>query len=369
MENRMTMSTVEEAGEQRSSLDALQLAGASVLPMALKTAVELGVLDIIHRAGPGAELSASQIVSKLDSKNPRAAYLLDHMLCLLATHSVLTCSVSPAHQSDGSQSQSCQRVYGLAPVSKYFIKDEQGGSLSPLLHLIQHRVVLDMWFHWKDAILEGGLPFEKAHGMSTMSYIHKDARFGENFWETMNDLNKLFVVQMLEAYKGFEGLRSLVDVGGRDGSVLKMIISKYPSIKGVNFDLPSVIEKAPSIEGVENVGGDMIQGVPKGEAILIKWVLHSWTDEECVKVFKNCHESLPENGKVMVVDFVIPEAPDASLAVQSVFQLCMFMLSMNPNRNERTEKDFDSLAKAAGFAGVRVFPCGYGFSLIEIYKN
>lgn len=134
--------TAEEGGDQGSSLYALQLTSASVLPMALKTAVELGVFDIIHRAGPGAKLSSSQIVSELESKNPRAAYLLDHLLCLLATHSVLTCSASP---SDGSQRQSSLRVYGLAPVSKYFIKDQEGGSLSPLLRLIQDRVVLDLW--------------------------------------------------------------------------------------------------------------------------------------------------------------------------------------------------------------------------------
>lgn len=138
----MSATGEEGAHSGSSSLCALQLASASVLPMALKTAVELGVLDIIHRAGPGAQLSSSQIVSQLDSKNPRAAYLLDHLLCLLATHSVLTCSTSP---SDGNQGQSCQRVYGLAPVSKYFIKDQEGGSLSPLLLLIQHRVVLDLW--------------------------------------------------------------------------------------------------------------------------------------------------------------------------------------------------------------------------------
>lgn len=98
-------------------------------------------------------------------------------------------------------------------------------------------------------ILEGGLPFERAHGMTPMSYMNKDAGFYEIFFGSMNELNKLFVVEMMKAYKGFEGLRSLVDVGGRDGSVLSMIISKYPSIKGINFDLPSVIEKAPTIQG------------------------------------------------------------------------------------------------------------------------
>jgi hypothetical protein len=36
----------------------------------------------------------------------------------------------------------------------------------------------------------------------------------------------------------------LVDVGGGVGNALKQIISEYPSIKGINFDLPQVIQDA-----------------------------------------------------------------------------------------------------------------------------
>ena len=35
------------------------------------------------------------------------------------------------------------------------------------------------------------------------------------------------------------------------GDALKMIISKYPSIKGINFDLPQVIQHAPSYLGTK----------------------------------------------------------------------------------------------------------------------
>lgn len=38
-------------------------------------------------------------------------------------------------------------------------------------------------------------------------------------------------------YGGFEGVKTLVDVGGDDGSVLNMIISNYPTVKGINYDL------------------------------------------------------------------------------------------------------------------------------------
>ena len=54
---------------------------------------------------------------------------------------------------------------------------------------------------------------------------------------------------MLENYKGFEGVSTLVDVAGNIGINLNMIISKYPTIKGINFDLPHVIKDAPTYKG------------------------------------------------------------------------------------------------------------------------
>ncbi|KAI8018579.1 hypothetical protein LOK49_LG04G00696 [Camellia lanceoleosa] len=63
--------------------------------------------------------------------------------------------------------------------------------------------------------------------------------------------------KILETYNGFEGLNSVVDVGGGNGAILNMIVSKYPTIKGINFDLPQVIEKSP-------YHGDMFSSIPKG---------------------------------------------------------------------------------------------------------
>ncbi|XP_073024449.1 caffeic acid 3-O-methyltransferase 2-like [Primulina eburnea] len=74
----------------------------------------------------------------------------------------------------------------------------------------------------------------------------------------------------LEVYNGFDELSSIVNVAGGNGITLDMIISKYPSIHGVNFDLPEVIKVAPTYNGIEHVAGDMFVEVPKGDAILLK---------------------------------------------------------------------------------------------------
>ncbi|KAM2879547.1 hypothetical protein FF1_015030 [Malus domestica] len=111
------MSTIN-GEEEADSKYALQLANVSVLLMVLKAAIELGVLDIIHRAGAGALLSPSQIASQLQSlHNTNAPLVLDRMLRLLSAYSILTCSTI---QANGK----VIRVYGLEPVSKYFIHEK-----------------------------------------------------------------------------------------------------------------------------------------------------------------------------------------------------------------------------------------------------
>lgn len=98
-------------------------------------------------------------------------------------------------------------------------------------------------------------------------------------------------------------------------------------------------------------------------------ILHSWSDEHCVKLLRNCYHALPDNGKVIVVDAVIPDAPEPSAQVKSTYQLDLFMMNLNPDGKERTEKEFAELAKEAGFFSTKVACCAYSFSLVEFHKK
>ena len=89
--------------------------------------------------------------------------------------------------------------------------------------------------------------------MTAFEYHGTDPRFNKVFNKGMSDHSTITMKKLLETYKGFEGLTSLVDVGGGTGAVVNTIVSKYPSIKGINFDLPHVIEDAPSYPGTHFV--------------------------------------------------------------------------------------------------------------------
>ncbi|KAJ6950681.1 caffeic acid 3-O-methyltransferase-like [Populus alba x Populus x berolinensis] len=101
----------------------------------------------------------------------------------------------------------------------------------------------------------------------------------------------------------------------------------------------------------------------------MKWVSHFWNDENFLKVLKNCYEALPDTGKLIVVEMVIPESPGTSVADRSLLQNYLFVTNMNPKRNERTEKEFERLAKAAGFSHFRVACSACSLSLVEFIKK
>ncbi|GFP93708.1 caffeic acid 3-o-methyltransferase 1 [Phtheirospermum japonicum] len=340
----------------------MQLATASVLPMVLKSAIELDLLELIKKAGPGAFVSPAELAAQIPATNPAAQAMLGRTLRLLATHSVLNCRLES--RPDGGN----ERLYSLAPVCKFLTKNEDGVSMAPLLLMIQDKVIMESWYHLKETILDGEIPFNKAHGLTLFEYMAKDQMFNKLFNEAMSNPSTMLMKRILETYDGFEGLKSMVDVGGGTGAILNMIISKYPSIKGINFDLPHVIQQAPSYPGVEHVGGDMFVSVPRADAIFMKWIYHDWTDELCLKLLKNCYEALAEHGKVIWVEFVLPDGPDNGLQTKNVVNFDMLMLSQTPGGEERTEDKIQALAKGAGFNEFSKICRAYDFWVMEIRK-
>ncbi|XP_030468064.2 isoliquiritigenin 2'-O-methyltransferase-like isoform X1 [Syzygium oleosum] len=335
--------------EEDPCLKALLFSSYHVFPVILHAAVELDLFGIIAQAGPGAYVSPAEVVAHLPAQTAESPEIIDRVLRCLASHSLLTYKSKTF--DDG---RTVERRYAISPVGKYYVKDEDGGSVGSLSLFAFHRATIDVWLQVKEAIVGGGGNlFQKVHGKSIFQYMKEDSSLSKYFNDAMADLSATQTRKILEVYHGFDGISTLVDVGGGKGATLNMIVSKYPSIKGINFDLPQVIGHAPSYPGVEHVGGDMFASVPEGDAIMIKGTCHNWSDESCIKFLKNCYKALPANGKVIVMDFIMPDEPEETMASKYVSMLDNAML-IQPGGKERTEKQFEYLCKGAGFTGFKV---------------
>lgn len=344
-QNNLPTNEVEKVDD--AYLSALLLCFSRIFPAILNAAIDLNLFDIIAKLQNSSEhssFSASQIASELPNQHPELAERLERMLTVLASYSLLTCSIRT--NEDGKK----ERVYALSSIGQYFALDKDGGSLGPLSTLI-HRGCNSVWGDAKDAILDPDVKnlFQSINGTSFYQYTKTNKELNDIFNQAMGQSGPLEIKRILKLYKGFEGISTLVDVGGGVGETLKLILSQYPSIKGVNFDLPQAVQDAPTHPGLEHVGGDMFESVPSGDAILLKLVCHNWPDEECVKFLKNCHKALPKHGKVIVLDYIIPEVPNPSNMSKHACAIDNLMFLVTTGK-ERTEEEFESLCKRAGFS-------------------
>ena len=92
-----------------------------------------------------------------------------------------------------------------------------------------------------------------------------------------------------------------------------------------------------------------------GIIFVLQCILHGWTDEECVKILKNCWKSLPDNGKVVVIERVTPEeAENGDINANIAFDMDMLMLTQCSGGKERSRAEFEALAAASGFTHCKV---------------
>ncbi|KAK4391103.1 Flavone 3'-O-methyltransferase 1 [Sesamum angolense] len=268
----------------------------------------------------GAQLSPSDVASQLPARNDGAAAVLDSLLLLLATHSLLTCSVSKL------ESGGIERRYGLAPAGKYFVGDENGVSFAQFQAYTSVAAKRNLCF--KEAVVGSGNFCKRNNEKSYYDIVMSDPEYCKLFNDAMGAHSTILMRKAVKVYDGFSNLGSIVNVGGGTGATLAIILANYPSIHAINFDLPQVLQYAQSYHGIEHIGGDMFVEVPRGDAILLK-------------------------EKVIVMDDILPNTLQTSAHAKYASVLNAIMLSVLEGK-ERTEDEFKVLAKKAGFAEFKV---------------
>ncbi|KAL8256849.1 hypothetical protein R6Q59_028890 [Mikania micrantha] len=112
-----------------------------------------------------------------------------------------------------------------------------------------------------------------AYGVEIFYLFSSNPELNKVFNESMACRTRFELDAIMSTYD-FGSLKgSLVDVGGGIGVILNEIVTKYPRLKGINFDLPHVVSSAPSYEGVTHVGGNMFQALSPADSYLIKVLL------------------------------------------------------------------------------------------------
>jgi hypothetical protein len=92
----------------------------------------------------------------------------------------------------------------------------------------------------------------------------------------------------------------------------------------------------------------------------MKRIVHDWSDEQCGKILSLCRAGITNDGKLLVVDSVVPA--DAKYDPSKVMDLVMMLFS---GGKERTEKELNALLAASGWRLNRIIPTASPLSIIE----
>ncbi|KAH7445172.1 hypothetical protein KP509_02G110400 [Ceratopteris richardii] len=342
----------------------------SVLPMALKAAIQLGVLDILQAAetskdGDDNRLSAMEIAARVQGRTTsleESASSLNRILRVLANHGLLSAS-----SAEELMTSFVAYSYGLSLSSRFFANRDLLASLSHFVLLTLEPANQYAYSKLEEAVLHGDSPFAIAHGTTFYSFTQQNHAYNQVFQNAMSGHSQLFMTKLLDTYEGLQTIRSLVDVGGGYGDCLRAITSRYPHLKGINLELPHIVANAPAYPGVEHVVGDMFLEIPNADAILIKWVLHNYKDDDCLKVLKNCHKSLPLHGKIIIIESLLPNTTENIPSDRISLYVDLVMLAILGGKS-RTQEEFENLSIRAGFTKVELVHTIYGMSILEISK-
>ncbi|KAH7445171.1 hypothetical protein KP509_02G110300 [Ceratopteris richardii] len=209
----------------------------SVLPMALKAAIQLGVLDILQAAETGKDgddnrLSAMEIAAQVQGRTTsleETASSLNRILRVLSNHGLLSASSA---SSTGTR-------YGLTLSSRFFANRDLLASLPHFVLFLQDPATLYAYSKLEEAVLHGDSTFAMAHGTTFYSLIKQNHVYNQAFQNAMSSHSQLFMTKLLDTYEGLQTIRSLVD-----GNHIR-----YPHLKGINLELPHVVANAPAYPG------------------------------------------------------------------------------------------------------------------------
>jgi O-methyltransferase domain/Dimerisation domain len=322
----------------------IQMGTACWVSRLVATAASLKLAD--HLAdGP----RAAADVAPVTGTNPRA---LHRFMRTLASFGILT-------QRDDD-------TFGLTPLGEALKSDAPGSARSTVLAMAGPW----MWKAWEEfqySVETGNTAMEKVFGMPVFDYLAQHPQEAAQFSEAMVGIHGAEPPAVAEAYD-FSSFGSIVDVGGATGNMLAHILVRHPQPVGILFDRPHVVTEAPGLLRSRGVAsrvkierGNFFEQVPAGgDAYILSHIIHDWNEDQCLTILGNCRNAMPRHGKLLIVEFVLPEGntPHFGKLVD------MVMLAI-PGGEERTASEYATLLAAAGFKMTRVVPTASDISIVE----
>ncbi|GGW79227.1 methyltransferase [Streptomyces lucensis JCM 4490] len=252
------------------------------------------------------------------------------------------------------------------------LRTDRPDSLHALVCMLTDPTTVGAWQGLEESVRTGEPQFAKEFGQEFFDYLAAQPHLSEQFNTAMSQ-NTRKIAGLVARHYDFGKHTTVLDIGGGDGTLLAEILRAHPSVKGVLLDLPEALTTAAETFAAADVltrgsleQGDFFTAVPPGGDLhVLKSVLHDWNDEQCLTILRRCREALPDDGRLLIVERVLPDRPtEGSDGLMFLSDLNMMV---KIGGRERTRADFAALLREAGFrlSAVNPLPPPHQFSLIE----
>lgn len=341
------MSNPSTQEQSPASQQILRMLTGEFVTQALSVIATLGIADQLAN-GP---LSAEQLAAATSTHAPS----LYRVLRALASIGIF------AEAQDGR--------FSLMPLAEC-LRSDTPDSMRNMARLFGLPLFWQSWGELLHTVKTGEAGLQKASGVTEIfEYFAQHPDTAQIFDGAMNDISRIHGPAIAETYD-FGRFSRIVDAGGGRGMLLISILRRYPGPRGVVFDLPHVVAGAKAAiaaaglnDRCEAIAGNLFESVPSGaDAYLMRSITHGFNNERAQAILKNIRRAIEAGGRLLLVDFVVPDGSAPSLA--KLYDLQMLVMSSQGGR-ERTQAEFQDLLSGAGFRLAAIHPTPSQQSIVE----
>ena len=253
----------------------------------------------------------------------------------------------------------------LTPLGELLRSNVSGSMRSPAIAL----TAPGHWLPWgrlAEAVRHGERQAVAALGHELFDYYVANPSEGSAFTGTMANHSDAIAREIAQALDTSPATH-VVDIGGASGTIIGALLEANAALLGTILERKDVVPRAEAAlakRGLSSrcrvIEGDFFDNVPEADLYILKSIVHDWDDQQNIKILRNCARALRPNGRVILVEWVVPERGKSGAAALSDLN----MLVLLPGR-ERTARQFEELFRSSGLRLNRITGIASSMQMIE----
>jgi O-methyltransferase/methyltransferase family protein len=222
------------------------------------------------------------------------------------------------------------------------------------------------WGRFPHSVMTGEAQSRASLGHAHFDYYARTPEEAGQFIKAMQGSSELVqgeVVRLVD----IKDVKTAVDVGGANGSLVCALAKASPNLKGVVYDLPhsrdgglAYIAQQGLSDRIGVESGDFFTAAPIADLYLLKFILHDWDDASAVRILTNIRRAMNPGGRVVLVEMRLGDIGEPGLGPL----VDVNMMAVTGGR-ERTRDEYQKLLAAAELKLDKVTPTQSPFDIFE----